>query len=460
MLVALFWYVFYQNLPASLHGVPIKPLDTAGTIDRFAKLLSIGISIAVIAARWSLVRKLSSTTNFGLVGMMVLIPMSAVWSIDSNATLLRFVTLACIVLLCFAISLAGWDRFRLQQVALPPIVLILVSSLVIGVVSPQIVIEVGDDISLKDAWHGITHSKNLFGMAASTGFLIFLNRCLAGGGRIASSVVGAAIALVCLLLSRSNTSLFATLLGAFFMIVVMRIPFIRQRYTTHVVIAVGATILVYQLAIQQLIPGVGLLLEPIAKLTGKDLTFSARTVIWDIIKEHSSGAPWLGTGYGAYWTGPNPSSPSYIFVYLMYFYPTEAHNGYLEIVNDLGRVGLMCLILYLAWYAWQGLKLMQFDRSQATLYLGLLYQQMVLNMSESDWFSRSSTCAVLTLATTCMARALLEHRSALQRAGAGGPRLHKHAKGWSTPHTQTHAGGFQHIRPARPGVLGESGQAG
>ncbi len=143
---------------------------------------------------------------------------------------------------------------------------------------------------------------------------------------------------------------------------------------------------------------------------GKDTTFSSRTVIWEVVKEHIEWAPYLGTGYGAYWTGPFPGSPSYVFVPLMHFYPSEAHNGYLDVVNDLGMVGLLCVLVFLFWFMRQALQLMRIDRSQATLYLALLFQQMVMNMSESEWFSRTSTFSVLILATVCLSRGVLEVR--------------------------------------------------
>jgi O-antigen ligase len=95
----------------------------------------------------------------------------------------------------------------------------------------------------------------------------------------------------------------------------------------------------------------------------------------------------------------------------MFFYPTEAHNGYLDVVNDLGIVGLICLLVFLFWYIRQALQLMRIDRNQGSLYLALLLQQMVMNMSESEWFSRTSTFAVLILASVCLSRGLLEFRS-------------------------------------------------
>jgi exopolysaccharide production protein ExoQ len=152
------------------------------------------------------------------------------------------------------------------------------------------------------------------------------------------------------------------------------------------------------------------LLKPVMQLTGKDMTFSARSIIWEIIKEHSRAAPWLGSGYGAYWTGETPSSPSYVFVWVMSFYPTESHNGYLEILNDLGRVGLVCLFAFLFWYVRQALQLMPLDRPQAVLFLALLYQQMVANLSESEWFSRTTISTLLIFGAVCLSRSLLEAR--------------------------------------------------
>jgi exopolysaccharide production protein ExoQ len=313
--------------------------------------------------------------------------------------------------LCLSIPLAGWQRQRLQQIALPPVMTILVVSLMIGILFPDLVEESGNDISLKNAWHGITFQKNGFGTTASIVTILCVHRLLAPGRHTFWTFAGIAISLTCLTLSRSSTSLLSMLVSVVFVILVLRVHVIRQRFTIPVTVAIFSLILVYELAVQNLIPGVNTLLAPIMHLTGKDMTFSARSMIWDIIKQHSAAAPWLGTGYGAYWTGPNPDSPVYIlFMHLMYFYPTQSHNGYLEILNDLGRVGLICLLAFLVFFVRQGLQLLKFDRGQAVLYLALLFQQMVDNLSESEWFSRTGTCAILLLVSTCLSRALAEHR--------------------------------------------------
>jgi len=61
-----------------------------------------------------------------------------------------------------------------------------------------------------------------------------------------------------------------------------------------------AVTLAYSLAVLKVIPGSEILLKPIAIITGKDTTFTARTQIWEIIRAHIQFSPFVGTGYGGY----------------------------------------------------------------------------------------------------------------------------------------------------------------
>lgn len=154
-------------------------------------------------------------------------------------------------------------------------------------------------------------------------------------------------------------------------------------------------------------------MAPITLLTGKDMSLTGRTEIWAILSEHISYRPFLGSGYAAYWTaGPVPGADSYAFVWHMNsFYPGSAHNGYLEIVNDLGWAGLVCLIAYIVMHVRQSLQLLGIDRHQGALYLALFFQQAITNLSETHWFSvQSVDFVIMALATTALARSLLEHR--------------------------------------------------
>jgi len=193
-----------------------------------------------------------------------------------------------------------------------------------------------------------------------------------------------------------------------FLLLLLRSGPALRRYMPYLVGLFTATILTYAIAVLRLIPGVDLLFKPISLITGKDTTFSARSTIWEIIKEHIRYDSYFGSGYGAYWVGPDPTSPSYVFLSRMYFYPSESHNGYLEVANDLGYVGLCVLLGYMITFIRQSLQLMKVDRVQASLYLVLFFVQAIANLSESYWFQANSgfVFIFMTLTTVALARSL------------------------------------------------------
>jgi exopolysaccharide production protein ExoQ len=409
LLASLIWLIFYQNLPASLAGYQSSgPFGAANSMDRFIKIFMIVASLVVIFSRMQMARTLLRGMNPGIWMFVLLAFISIIWSIERSATILRLTSLISGLIACFVFGLSAWDPRRFQRVALPPIMMILIASLVVGVVSPDLAIEVGDDIALKNSWHGITHGKNAFGMLSSFGVIFCAQAWLGRESRGAWAIAGTMTALLCVILSRSNTSLFASALALTSLVLLLRVPIVKRRYTAQVVIAIAAIILLYEAVVQDIIPGLKVILQPVLSLTGKDSTFSARTVIWGIIKDHIALSPWIGSGYGAYWIGPEPRSPSYIFKLVMYLYPTESHNGYLEVVNDLGYAGLTCVMTFIVFFLRQALQLMRIDRNQAALYLALLFQEMVIDMSESDWFSRTNTFTVLVLGSICMSRQLID----------------------------------------------------
>nr|WP_282452721.1 O-antigen ligase family protein [Lysobacter sp. CAU 1642] len=262
---------------------------------------------------------------------------------------------------------------------------------------------------LAGAWHGLASHKNGLGDIACVGLILWFHAWLCRDVRGLSASVGLGISLACLLLSRSSTSLIAAVFTLCFLALFLRFPRELRHFMPYLAAIFVLTLLAFSIALIDIVPGSQLLLEPVAMLTGKDLSFTGRTVIWFITLEHVQLHPLLGSGYGAYWTGPIAGTPSYEFVRLMYFYPGSAHNGYLDVLNDLGAVGLLVLLGYLLVFLIQSLRLLKVDRAQSSLYLALFLHQSISNLSESRWLSVFSVdFVIMTLATTTLARALLE----------------------------------------------------
>ena len=376
---------------------------------RAIKLVLIGVSCIVIVWRAGFAWLLFKNTNRLFLFCLALIAASVYWSIDSAATFARVVSLASIVFVCYAFVLVGWHAQRVQNVIRPIVTTLLVASIIFGLLFPDFAIETGEG-TLKDAWKGLTYQKNQFGILASIGAVFWLHALLTREAKPLKAALGTALSVVCLLLSRSSTSLLSTVLTTAFMLVLLFLPGSLRRYMPLIVGTFASVVVIYALAVLNLVPALDVILTPITDLVGKDLTFSNRSAIWLIIKEHIDASPLLGSGYGAYWTGPVPSSPSYEFLARMNFYPTESHNGYIEIANDLGFVGLLGCLGYLIWFVRDSLRLMLVQRNQAVLYLCIFFQQAIGNLSESYWLQIGFGFTVFTLATFGTARAFLDQK--------------------------------------------------
>jgi exopolysaccharide production protein ExoQ len=387
---------------------------------RIIKFSLLGLGMAMILGRWRESRLMLKAVNSFFVAYIVLIVLSLMWSIEKSATTARFVALFTVVVVSFSVILVNPNRQRLQQVARPILTIFLSASLVVGMIWPDLVLEKGDDISLKNAWHGLASQKNEFGQLGSFGVIFWFHTWLTREVNRIYAVIGIGIAAWCVLLSRSSTSLFATIFALGMMVMLQRAPPSLRRYRPYLIGSFFALLITYAIAELNLVPGLGMLLEPVAAATGKDLSFSGRAQIWQIIKEHIQLSPFLGSGYGAYWVGPVPTSPSYVFLARLYLYPTESHNGYIEVTNDLGFVGLLLLLGYLITYVRQCLSLMKFDRAQAALYVAILFQQIILNLSEACWITaRSVSSNMMILATMALGSALLEQRRQTQLSERG-----------------------------------------
>jgi O-antigen ligase len=367
--------------------------------------------LLVIAWRAGMAWLLLRWLNPFLLAMVALAVASVAWSIEPSLSLRRSIRVVTIVVVCIAFVLASWHQQRYQNVMRPILTIVLVASLAFGLASPSLAIHQETSAELLGAWRGITNHKNSLGALACMGLIFWAHAWLSREVRPLGALAGAMVALACLVLSRSSTSLMAAVVVIALLALLIRSPAGFRPWVPYLVGGLVLVLLAYTLAILQLIPGLDLLLGPVSALTGKDLTFTGRTEIWAVLSQHIRLHPILGTGYGAYWSGPGMGSPSDEFLRLESFYPGSAHNGYLEIVNDLGMVGLLVLIAWISTWLWQCLALFSTDRNQAALYLGLLIQQALTNLSETHWFSVLSVdFVIMALATTALARGLLERQ--------------------------------------------------
>jgi exopolysaccharide production protein ExoQ len=401
----LFIMIIPQGLDyAGINGMP----SSSDAISRIAWLVILGGALYVVTSRKVRAVKLVKFLNPFLLAFLALALASYTWSIEPAITLRRVVRALSIVLACYAFVLVGWHQYRFQTLIRTILTTMMIISIVMVVTMPDLAIHSQNQPELKDAWHGVTIGKNVLGSLASTCVVLWLHGYMSKQVHPAKAFAGAGLAALCLIMCRSATSLMSTVFAVTFMLLLLRSPGTLRRYMPYLIGLFAVVILIYALAVLRLVHGMDIFLAPIT-MTGKDLTFTGRSAIWEVLNDHIRLQPYLGSGYGAYWIGALPTSPSYEMLTRLYFYPSEGHNGYLDVINDLGLAGGLCLLGYFWSYVKQSLVLMRTNRYQGALYLTLIFRGFLADMSESHWFlSLAVDFVMMTLATTALARSSLD----------------------------------------------------
>ncbi|MDP4302815.1 O-antigen ligase family protein [Leptothrix discophora] len=397
--------------------------ESGSAVSRLA-WLGLGAGAAgMLVWRSRLAVALAARVNPALWLFLLLALLSLAWSIDPGLSARRLYRLATVVMVCVALGLAGWQAHRFQQVLRPALTLLLAGSLLFGLLRPDLAVHAQTAAELAGAWRGLASHKNGLGSLAGLGLLLWLHAGLTRQTRVLPALAGGALALACLLLSRSSTALVAMLVAACWLVLARHWPRSGRGALALGVAVATAALLLAALGLIDVLPGASWLGSPIAAITGKDESLTGRTGIWALVVEHAQRRPLLGAGFGAYWV-PSPgdgNEAGEIVRQLQGFYPASAHNGYLDVLHDLGWSGLLLLLAYLSLHVRDSLRLRRDEPSQADLYLAVFFQQAIGNLSETHWFAvQSVDLVVMTLASVALGRSLLALRLA-QRVPAMRP---------------------------------------
>jgi O-antigen ligase len=126
----------------------------------------------------------------------------------------------------------------------------------------------------------------------------------------------------------------------------------------------------------------------IVQATGRNMTFTGRTLIWTDIINIAEKQPLLGVGIGALWVGhigdalyPMPTwsavTPGWR--------PTEAHNGYVDTYAQIGLVGLVLLMIVIGCAIRGTLDDLQRNFEFGTLRLTLFLAVLLCDMTETSF---------------------------------------------------------------------------
>ena len=125
---------------------------------------------------------------------------------------------------------------------------------------------------------------------------------------------------------------------------------------------------------------------------GRDETLTGRTEIWAELLPVVIQNPFLGSGFGAFWT------PKAIDLYRI----GEAHNGYLEVLLELGFVGLLLFSMFLLSCCRKAQRALGHNYDWGSLWICFLLMALIHNISETsiNSFTTQLTAVLLFLAVS------------------------------------------------------------
>jgi exopolysaccharide production protein ExoQ len=156
----------------------------------------------------------------------------------------------------------------------------------------------------------------------------------------------------------------------------------------------------------------------ILKAFGRDPTLTGRTVIWSFLMHSISKRPMLGYGYYAFWLGLKGESGQVIYAVNWTF--GYAHNGLIEILLQLGLVGVVVFFISLlkaikdAWFCFRRDRTGHYD-----WYIGLIVLTIIYNIDEVTVLLPNDLLSILYVVACCGLAAAVKQLKQNKHLGVG-----------------------------------------
>jgi len=347
----------------------------------FGSVFLIGAWLAWRNRGWSLRHVLH--LNPLLIAIILYCLMTILWSPYPVVTLKRSVQLIGLTLVGIAISPPIGGKHQLIRTMLGTLMTLMACSFVVSLVLPRI----GVDYELGGAWRGILTQKNTLGAISGLCVVLWIKESLGTTFPRSICYFGILFSLFMLVMAKSSTAILVATLGTGIYLL------IRRRYLTgefdgrRLTISLAVILLLgfhIFYVVNGRLPEWNELFAPFGALFNKSTDLTGRTDIWRLVLLEVQRHPVFGIGYGAFWLGEG--SPSQMIINALHWIPLQAHNGYLDILNELGIVGLVIMAGVFVFHIRNLIKLTRIDREEAAIHWAMLILILISNLSESEVF--------------------------------------------------------------------------
>jgi O-antigen ligase len=332
--------------------------------------------------------------------------LSAIWAIEPSISIRRLILTSLVILVIF--SCVRGLGFQ-QSVLLLKVVLLLtlIANYVAVLVTPSFGLHTANEVAdtrLIGDWRGIMMHKNIAGATSALTVIVFL---LSSTPRWRwTSFAVAALAFFFLFMTESRTSLgitaFSLAAGTLFSILSprLRIAVIPLLFLAGVAAVIATT--VYW--------------NPITADLYDPKAFTGRTQIWRVLLAFSHDNFLLGSGFGSFWN-IGPDGPIYRYASGWVSQVTTGHNGYLDLLVQLGLPGLVLVVVaVLIKPLTELLTPNRFTPARGGLIVGIILFCTGHNFTESSIFDRDSFVHVALVLGLALLAAADETPRSLRRS--------------------------------------------
>ncbi len=313
--------------------------------------------------------------------------LSCLWSDIPLYTFRRCVNLAATSLLGLYIAYRYSPR-QLLRILGWALALTIIGSILAIVLMPNAGI---DSAGTNHAWRGVFSQKNSLGRIMTLGILVYVFLAYDDKSRRLFYGFAALVCMGMLYKAGSATSALAVpiLLGLLFLFGLSRRRPAGLVFLSALIAIVGFT-------------GAAMLFfdgNDFFSLLGRDSSFSGRLDIWSAVMPKIMVNPWLGYGYSSFWLGLDGQQSADIWSMLHWNVP-YSHNGFLDLVEELGVVGLALFLAGLVVSMRRALLWARVDRVAIGLWpLAYLSFMFLFNLTEGSLLRQDNLYWVLYVAT-------------------------------------------------------------
>lgn len=393
----LIWPVIYgQSVDG---GPPMQVLqnESSALSQIYFPFFLLVSAFAWIATRYGRGSPITSGAIFAIALMIALSNLSVLWSIAPEIALRRAILQTAIVA-ALVLSVQAADD---PDGVVARIFWMLVAIMLINLAA----------VAIKGSgplgYEGIYPQKNGLGAAASLAIIVALYQFFTGRPITRIVAFGTiALAMFLLVISKSKTSFGLVLMVPFLALGIAVAARVTQASAATLVAMICAIVFaVYQIGVASYLWD----FSTVAEALFGDPTLTTRTDIWDFALRMAERKPILGYGFESFWQA-GPESPSVReapgFVARM----PHAHNGYIDIMLQLGFVGLALLIVlqFAAFHAADAALRRRFAMGWLCLCLMLLAG--LRNFMESQWFRGFDMFSMAFVIAVALAASIKERR--------------------------------------------------